>query len=260
MTRFVSAKKGNMRKLIMWNVLTLDGYFEGSTSWALNWHNEVWGGELERFSLEQLRTADLLLFGRVTYELMAGYWPTPDAIASDPIVARGMNTAMKIVFSRTLDKADWSNTRLVKGDPVTEVRRLKQEPGSDLTVLGSGSIVSQLAQAGLVDLYQILLNPVVIGTGKTMFEGVSGRHLAGGVQAAFDGSVSYVKLVQWHQDMTSTAAPCGFPFAIPMLQSAIEPVRSLENNSRLPSGDCMAPIQSACLPLNNGRVRPLRSA
>ena len=86
-----------------------------------------------------------------------------------------MNSATKIVFSRTLNKVDWNNTRLVKNDMLSEIRKLKQESGKDLTVLGSGSIVSQLAQERLIDEYQILLNPIVIGKGKTMFEGVKDR-------------------------------------------------------------------------------------
>ena len=104
---------------------------------------------------------------------MAGYWPTSEAIRDDPIVAAGMNSSEKIVFSRTLKRAEWNNTRLVKSGPVAEVRRLKQGPGPDLTVLGSGSLVAQFAQAGLIDEYEILLNPVVLGSGKTMFEGVT---------------------------------------------------------------------------------------
>jgi dihydrofolate reductase len=103
---------------------------------------------------------------------MESYWPTPEALNDDPIVAKGMNAAQKVVFSRTLEKADWNNTRLVKDDMVAEVRKMKQQPGKDMTVLGSGSIVSQLAQEGLIDEYQILVNPVVIGRGRTMFEGV----------------------------------------------------------------------------------------
>jgi dihydrofolate reductase len=106
---------------------------------------------------------------------MAGFWPTPEAIKTDPIVAAGMNKSEKIVFSRTLQKADWNNTRLVKDDMLGEVRRLKQGAGKELTVLGSGSIVAQLAEEGLIDEYEILLNPVVLGKGKTMFEGLKKR-------------------------------------------------------------------------------------
>jgi len=104
--------------------------------------------------------------------MMAGYWPSDEAIKSDPIVAKGMNSSQKIVFSRTLNKADWANTRLVKDDMLGEVRKLKEQAGKELTILGSGSIVAQLAQAGLIDEYQILLNPVVLGKGKSMFEGI----------------------------------------------------------------------------------------
>ena len=93
----------------------------------------------------------------------------------EPRLVAGMNKAEKIVFSRTLEKAEWNNTRLVKSDLIAEVRSLKRGSGQDLTILGSGSIVSQLAQEDLIDEYQILLNPVVIGKGKTMFEGVKDR-------------------------------------------------------------------------------------
>jgi dihydrofolate reductase len=102
---------------------------------------------------------------------MAGYCPSPEALWNDPIVARGMNSSPKIVFSRTLGRADWANMRLVKDDLLGEVRKLKQQAGKYLTILGSGSIVAQLAQAGLIDEYQILLNPVVLGKDRTMFEG-----------------------------------------------------------------------------------------
>jgi dihydrofolate reductase len=105
-----------MRKLIMWNLLTLDGFFEGVGSWTLDWHQYGWGDELERFSLEQLRSADMLLFGRVTYEGMAAYWQTAQGE-----VANFMNSLPKVVFSRTLDRAEWKNTKLVKGDAASEV-------------------------------------------------------------------------------------------------------------------------------------------
>jgi dihydrofolate reductase len=161
-----------MRKLNVFNLVTLDGYFAGQGG-DISWHNV--DDEFQELANEASNSGNTLLFGRVTYELMASYWPTPEAIKNDPIVARGMNSATKIVFSRTLNKVDWNNTRLVKNDMLSEIRKLKQESGKDLTVLGSGGIVSQLAQERLIDEYQILLNPVVIGKGKTMFEGVQDR-------------------------------------------------------------------------------------
>lgn len=161
-----------MRKLGVFNLVTLDGYIAGPGG-DISWHrvDEEFQAHAEKIS----NAGNTLLFGRVTYELMAGYWPTPAALKDDPVVAQGMNSAPKIVFSRTLDKADWANTRLVKDNLLEEVRRLKQQSNTDLVILGSGSIVAQLADAGLIDSYQILVVPVALGQGKTMFEGVSRR-------------------------------------------------------------------------------------
>jgi dihydrofolate reductase len=161
-----------MRRLTVFNLVTLDGYFAGEGG-DISWHNV--DEEFQELANAASNSGNTLLFGRVTYELMASYWPTPEAIKNDPIVAAGMNKSEKIVFSRTLDKADWNNTRLVKTDMVAEVRRLKQASGKDLTVLGSGSIIAQLAQDGLIDEYQVLVNPVVLGKGRTMFEGISDK-------------------------------------------------------------------------------------
>ena len=161
-----------MRRIHVFNLITLDGYFAGEGG-DISWHHV--DEEFQEYANENANSGNTLLFGRVTYQLMAGYWPTPEALKNDPVVARGMNAAPKIVFSRTLDTVDWNNTRLVKGDLVTEVRKMKQQPGKDMTVLGSGSIVSQLAQEGLIDEYEIMLNPVALGKGKTMFEGVKDR-------------------------------------------------------------------------------------
>jgi dihydrofolate reductase len=161
-----------MGKLGVFNLVTLDGYFTGDNG-DISWHNV--DADFQEYAEEKANSGNTLLFGRITYELMASYWPTPDAIKNDPIVAQGMNRSAKIVFSRTLNKADWVNTRLVKDDMLGEVRKLKQESRKDLTILGSGSIVAQLTQAGLIDEYQILLNPIVLGKGRTMFEGVKDR-------------------------------------------------------------------------------------
>jgi dihydrofolate reductase len=116
-----------------------------------------------------------LLFGRVTYDMMASFWPTPAALETNRKVAEGINRLPKVVFSRTLAKATWSNTRLMKGDLVEEVRRMKQEPGGTIVILGSGSLVSQLTQAGLVDEFQLALNPIVLGKGRSLFAGVEQR-------------------------------------------------------------------------------------
>jgi dihydrofolate reductase len=162
-----------MRKLIVFNSVTLDGYFTdsgGDMSWA---HKQ--DAEWNSFIKGNASGEGTLLFGRKTYELMAGYWPTPMAMKNDPVVAEGMNKLPKVVFSRTLDKATWSNTKLVKDDLVAAVRKMKSEPGNVMVILGSGSVVSQLAQEGLIDEFQIALNPIVLGKGKTLFEGVRNK-------------------------------------------------------------------------------------
>jgi dihydrofolate reductase len=161
-----------MRKLGVFNLVSLDGYFTGPGG-DISWHNV--DPEFQELADAAANSGHTLLFGRVTYELMAGYWPTPQAMKDDPVVARGMNGAEKIVFSRTLKSAGWNNTRLVSADMPAEVRRLKAGTGKGLTILGSGSLVSQLSEERLIDEYRILFNPVVLGRGKTMFEGVKDR-------------------------------------------------------------------------------------
>jgi dihydrofolate reductase len=161
-----------MRKLIVFNHVTLDGYFvdkNGDMSWAKADHQDA---EWNAFVAENASGGGVLVFGRITYELMAGFWPTPFAIENMPDIAKGMNSMPKVVFSRRLEQAAWKNTTLVKGDLAAEIRKMKQQPGEDMAILGSGSIVSQLAQEGLIDEYQIVVNPIVLGAGRTMFDGV----------------------------------------------------------------------------------------
>ncbi len=159
-----------MRKLSVFNHVSLDGYFvdaNGDMSWAhksdpewlafVQGNASSGGGEL--------------VFGRVTYDMMAGYWPTPMAMQNDPVVAAGMNAMPKVVFSRTLKSAAWSHTRVLSGDLAAETRALKQVDGPDLLIFGSGTIVSQLTQAGLIDSFQIVVNPIVLGSGRSMFAG-----------------------------------------------------------------------------------------
>lgn len=157
-------------RLIMWNLMTLDGLFEGPRPWALEWHEDVWGEELERFSLEQARTAECLLFGRVTYEGMAAYWSTATGAIAD-----FMNHVPKIVFSRTLAAADWHNTRLVRTDAAAEVLRLKERPGKDMYLFGSAKLCETLMQANLIDEYRLGLAPVVLGRGTPLFKAGTGR-------------------------------------------------------------------------------------
>jgi dihydrofolate reductase len=159
-------------RIIVFNHITLDGYFvdgKGDMSWAHSARNDA---EWNAFVAENAKGNAVLMFGRKTYDLMAGYWPTPMALQNAHDVAQKMNSSSKVVFSKTMDQASWQNTRLVQGDLVTEVRNMKQSPGDDMVIFGSGTIVAQLAESGLIDEYQFALNPVAMGKGRSLFEGI----------------------------------------------------------------------------------------
>src|SRR5690242_14836220 len=150
-----------MRKLMVFNSMSLDGFIadgKGDMSWAHK-QDEEWNS----FVAGNASGDGVLVFGRRTYDMMAGYWPTPMAAQNSPVVAKRMNELQKIVFSRTMEKAWWQNTTLVKGELAVEMKRLKEQPGADLVILGSASIVAQLSDARLIDEYQVALNPVVLG-------------------------------------------------------------------------------------------------
>lgn len=153
-----------MRKLIMWNVITLDGFFEGSREWDLSFHETIWGSELEELSIKQLQSADYLVFGRVTYEGMAAYW-----INETGTIADLMNSIPKLVFSRTLDSVKWNNSILIKENPSDEIRKLKQQEGKDLYVFGSSVLSRTLISDDLFDEYRIGIAPVILGSGRTLF-------------------------------------------------------------------------------------------
>ena len=156
-----------MGKITVFNFVTLNGFFEGpkhDTSWA---HARDDSG----YAAEMLASGDTLLFGRRTYELMASYWPTPAAEKNSPAVAKGMNAASKIVFSRTLKKADWNNTTIVRDDIVDATKKMKAS-GKNMTILGSGSIVTLFAQEGLIDEYQLMVHPLALGDGTPFLKGL----------------------------------------------------------------------------------------
>lgn len=164
-----------MQRLIAFENLSLDGYYvdgKGEMTWAKVDNADE---EFNAFTTQNVQGKGTLMFGRVTYELMAGFWPTPPARQMFPVVAERMNGARKLVFSRTLNQAAWNNTTLVKADLVSEVRRLKDEPGEGLVILGSGSLVAQLAPHGVIDEYQLVLNPTALGAGRTLFDGINER-------------------------------------------------------------------------------------
>jgi dihydrofolate reductase len=165
-----------MRKLIMWNIITLDGYFEGNKNWDLPFHEVIWGQELEKISIEQLKLADFLVFGRVTYEGMAAYWKTAEGEGE---VAELMNNIPKLVFSRTLETVDWNNTTLVKGNASAEISRLKAQGNRDMYVFGSANLSETFINDNLFDEYRIGIAPVILGSGRPLFrDGISSRKLA----------------------------------------------------------------------------------
>jgi dihydrofolate reductase len=157
-----------MRKLIVWNLMSLDGFFETPDK-KLDWC--VIDEEFFAMARELLGSVGAILFGRATYEHMAAYWPS----AAKDEIADKMNGLPKIVFSRTLKKAVWNNSRLVKGDAGAEVSKLKKQSGKDMVILGSAMLANSLLQAGLIDEYRVVLNPVLIGAGNPLFKGIRER-------------------------------------------------------------------------------------
>jgi dihydrofolate reductase len=152
-----------MRKLIMWNLITLDGCFEGEKQWDLDFHGLAWGDELEHFISEQLKTIEMLVFGENTYEGMAKYWANETGEVADY-----MNKLPKIVCSTTRTQADWNNTIIVK-DAVTEIARLKGEGEGNMFVFGSGNLSRSLMRASLFDEYRLCIVPVFLGKGSRLF-------------------------------------------------------------------------------------------
>jgi len=157
-----------MRKIFLFMVVSLDGYYEGPNG-DISWHNV--DEEFNEFAVQQTSEVDTLLFGRKTYEGMASYWPTEAAINDDPVIAGLMNSLPKIVISTTLDSAEWDNSRLVKENVAEEISKLKQQPGKEIAIFGSSDLAVSLAQMGLVDEYRIMVNPVILGDGKPLFKG-----------------------------------------------------------------------------------------
>lgn len=161
-----------MRKLLMFNHISLDGYFTDAHNDMSFAHNPRPDPEWDEYVKGNASGGGTLVFGRITYEMMASYWPTSFAAQAQPVIAERMNRGVKVVFSHSLERAEWNNTRLVRGDLGDEVRKMKEEPGEDMVILGSGTVVAQLAGLDLIDGYQFVVNPVVLGSGRTLFEGV----------------------------------------------------------------------------------------
>ena len=163
-----------MRKLIMWNIITLDGYFEGNQNWDLPFHTVVWGQELEKLSIEQLHAADYLIFGRVTYEGMAAHWSKEKGEIADL-----MNEIPKVVFSKTLKSVDWNNAALINENASAEIAKLKAQGGKDMYVFGSANLSETFINDDLFDEYRIGIAPVILGSGRPLFrQGIAAKNLS----------------------------------------------------------------------------------
>jgi dihydrofolate reductase len=156
-----------MCKVILFNMMTIDGFFEGPNR-EIDWHNV--NTEFNDFAIEQLDNAGMLIFGRITYELMAGYWPGAEAIENDPIVAGKMNSLPKTVFSTTLKRSDWSNTMIMNGNIEKIISTMKQELTKDIFIFGSSDLASEFRRLDLIDEYRIMINPVLLGSGNPLFK------------------------------------------------------------------------------------------
>jgi dihydrofolate reductase len=154
-------------------MVSLDGFIAGSDD-DISWHRV--DEEFNQYAIELLNSVDSILFGRVTYQLFENYWPAaalnPSTSQSDLEIAHKINDMIKIVFSRTLQNVPWKNSRMLKEFIPEEVQILKRQPGKDMVVYGSGSIVSAFMQSGLIDDYRIFVNPVVLGSGKPLFKNI----------------------------------------------------------------------------------------
>jgi dihydrofolate reductase len=163
---------GPVRKLFSFVVTTLDGYYEGPNQ-EFDWPNV--DEEFDEFSVSQLNDIGLLIFGRATYEGMAAFWPTELAAAESPRITEFMNAVPKVVFSNSLTSADWSNTTVATGNVAEMVTQLKRQPGKDIAVFGSSQLTVSMLKQNLVDELRVMVHPVLLGAGHSLFTGLSSR-------------------------------------------------------------------------------------
>lgn len=161
-----------MRTVASFIFTSLDGFYEGPNG-ELDWLDV--DAQFNDFAVRQLDEADTLGFGRATYEHMAAYWPTEQARANDPSITSRMNDKEKLVFSATLTDASWPGTTVVRGEAAEHIPAIKAATGRDLLVIGSAHLTANLAQAGLLDELRVMVCPIVLGQGRSLFENLKGR-------------------------------------------------------------------------------------
>ena len=158
-------------RLIATEYLSMDGVFEEPGHWSGPWFKE----EASKFKWDELRSSDALLLGRHTYEGFAAAWPKMTGTGE---FGEKMNSMPKYVVSSTLKNPEWNGSKVIKGNVAKEVRRLKQMPGQDLVLAGSGQLFNALAQENLIDLYRFMVHPVILGKGRRLFaDGVGTKNL-----------------------------------------------------------------------------------
>lgn len=161
-----------MRKIIVQEMITVDGFFAGNKG-EIDWH--MVDDEFNNYALSMLATVDTLLFGHITYDLMANYWPTTNAIKDDPFIAERMNSLSKVVISKNLQNPEWNNSTVLHDIKKDEIIKMKEASEKDIIIFGSGTIVSAFTKLGLIDEYRLIVNPVILGEGKSLFNGVNNR-------------------------------------------------------------------------------------
>ena len=161
-----------MRKLVASIMVSIDGYIEDRNR-NIDWHN--WNAEMDEYMIGYFRSVDTILFGRTTFQLMEKFWPTELADTENPIIASYMNRLPKIVFSKTLDSIHWENSTLVHEDAADFIAKMKQKPGKEMVIFGGAEIISSLSNAGLIDEYRLIVNPLILGEGKALFRSPASR-------------------------------------------------------------------------------------
>jgi dihydrofolate reductase len=156
-----------MGKLIWFNMITPQGYFEGENG-ALDWHNA--NPEFTEFAIAQLEQSSTMLFGRKTFEMMEAYWPTEMAFKDDPIVAQLMNDTKKIVISKTTKSSHWKNTTFFNDDLTERIIALKQRSEKNILIFGSATLANSFMELGLIDEFRLMVNPILLGGGKPLFK------------------------------------------------------------------------------------------